>query len=327
MKKNLLVMAALSFFCLSAQTTATFENFNLATDTFLNGSDLQGGFSDGNIFLSNTYDTGFNSWFGFGISTKTDVTTPGYTNEFSTIAGAGFNSSATYAVAYMSYLTNSTVMSLENNASGKALEGMYVNNSTYAYLSMRDGDGVAKKFGGITGNDPDYFLLTIKKYLNGVEGTERIEFYLADFRFTDNNQDYILNEWTYIDLTSLGNADSVSFSLSSSDVGQFGMNTPAYFCLDNVTTKDELATGIKAGFKDLNLSFFPNPVVDIIQIQNPNSQEGSIRIQNTLGQVVFQGRLESENQKLDVAGLTQGVYFLEFTLNNGESGVEQFIKK
>ena len=28
--------------------------------------------------------------------------------------------------------------------------------------------------------------------------------------------------------------DSVQFKLVSSDVGQFGMNTPAYFCLDNV---------------------------------------------------------------------------------------------
>jgi hypothetical protein len=32
---------------------------------------------------------------------------------------------------------------------------------TYAALSMRDGDGFAKQFGGASGDDPDYFLLTI----------------------------------------------------------------------------------------------------------------------------------------------------------------------
>ncbi|MEZ4953573.1 MAG: DUF4465 domain-containing protein [Saprospiraceae bacterium] len=32
----------------------------------------------------------------------------------------------------------------------------------------------------------------------------------------------------------LGHVDSL-FTLSSSDAGVFGMNTPAYFCLDNLT--------------------------------------------------------------------------------------------
>jgi len=327
MKKQLLFIVAVGFSFLTAQTTATFENFSLGTDTFLNGSDLQGGFSSGNVFLNNIYDTDFNSWFGFSISSKTDVTSPGYLNEFSSISGDGYASSNTYAVAYMSYLTGNTTMSLENNASGKAIEGMYVNNSTYAYLSMRDGDGIAKKFGGISGNDPDFFLLTIKKFLNGVESPDQIDFYLADFRFSNNTQDYIIDEWTYIDLSSLGNADSLSFSLSSPDVGQFGMNTPAYFCLDNFTTKDELATGIRGDLASLDLTFLPNPVIDVIQIRNPENRRGLVSINNSLGQVIYTNALEETNQKLDVALLATGVYFISFTLTNGETAFEQFLKR
>jgi hypothetical protein len=31
---------------------------------------------------------------------------------------------------------------------------------------------------------------------------DSIEFYLADFRFANNSQDYILKTWEYLDLTS-----------------------------------------------------------------------------------------------------------------------------
>jgi len=62
-----------------------------------------------------------------------------------------------------------------------------------------------------------------------------VEFYLADFQFTDNAFDYILDGWTWVDLSSLGSAvKTLEFALSSSDTGMWGMNTPAYFALDNL---------------------------------------------------------------------------------------------
>jgi len=129
-------------------------------------------------------------------------------------------------------------MNLSGSAVGGVVQGLYLTNSTYAYLSMLEGDGFAKKFGGASGNDPDFFKVTIRKYLNGELGTDSVEFYLADFRFANNSQDYIVNDWTYVDLTPLGNVDYLEFSLASSDIGTFGINTPTYFCVDNVTTSD-----------------------------------------------------------------------------------------
>ena len=101
---------------------------------------------------------------------------------------------------------------------------------------MRDGDMFAKQFGGPTGEDPDFFLLQIFKYKNGVLGPEHLEVYLADYRSNNPEDDYILDEWMEVDLSHLGPADSLLFSLSSSDVGSYGMNTPAYFCLDMITS-------------------------------------------------------------------------------------------
>jgi hypothetical protein len=103
---------------------------------------------------------------------------------------------------------------------------------------MRDGDQFAKKFGGVSGDDADWFKLTVTGWLNGQAKNDTVNFMLADYTFADNSQDYILNEWTWLDLQVLGNVDSLQFSLSSSDAGQWGMNTPAYFVLDNFTTAD-----------------------------------------------------------------------------------------
>ena len=54
------------------------------------------------------------------------------------------------------------------------------------------------------------------------------------FRFVDNAQDYIVDDWTWVDLTGLGPIVGLEFTMSSSDVGEFGMNTPSYFAMDNV---------------------------------------------------------------------------------------------
>ncbi|MBM4355857.1 MAG: DUF4465 domain-containing protein [Deltaproteobacteria bacterium] len=117
---------------------------------------------------------------------------------------------------------------------GFAPAGVFVTNSTYAYLAMTAGDDYSKKFGGVDGTDPDWFLLTIAGQDGQGKETGKVEFYLADFRDDDAGKDYVIGDWTWVDLTSLGTVTELSFTLSSSDVGDFGMNTPAYLALDQV---------------------------------------------------------------------------------------------
>jgi hypothetical protein len=96
------------------------------------------------------------------------------------------------------------------------------------------GSPFSKEFGGQTSNDEDWLKLTItgKDAAGNITGT--IDFYLADFRFADNTKDYLLDSWAFVSLRALGPVKSLEFSLASSDVGAFGMNTPAYFCLDTL---------------------------------------------------------------------------------------------
>ena len=41
---------------------------------------------------------------------------------------------------------------------------MLVTNTTFAFLSMQNGDEFAKQFGGDDGNDPDFFKVTFRGF-------------------------------------------------------------------------------------------------------------------------------------------------------------------
>lgn len=251
MKKALIGMSAIAGIVgLSVQSAcaavATFETVFPGAESHWDGSDLSGtagpagGFGEipykqykqvaGSGFL-NTY-TDWGSWSGFAISSHTDATTPGFGNQYSAVTGGGAGGSATYAVGYYTTYEDSTNVTLGSLTNLSGL-GASVTNTTWAALDMLNGSSVGKKFGGLSGNDADWFKLTITGYVGGVSTGSFIDFYLADFRFADNSFDYIVDEWTYIDFSSLGSADELRFSMSSSDNGAFGMNTPSYFALDN----------------------------------------------------------------------------------------------
>lgn len=248
-----------------ADSVVTFDDLSLAPNSYWNGPDPDGTivdgpygpvnagrFTSGGASFENRYDLTYGSWSGFAYSNTTDTTTPGYLNQFSAITGSGRGPGAdNYGVAF-------GYADLEPNLfdpnpfdpsdpaqlfglptiglpTGSLIEGMYVTNTTYAALSMLTGDGFAKPFGGATGNDPDWFKLTaFGTDANGQALSSFVEFYLADFRFDDNSLDYILADWAYMDLSSLAGARSLHFNLSSSDVGDYGMNTPAYFAVDDI---------------------------------------------------------------------------------------------
>ncbi len=148
MKTTLLLFLVSCCLSIKAQTTADFESFELNPGEFLNGSDLSGGFSDGEVFLPNSYNENYASWTGWAISATTDTETPGFTNQYSAITGGGFEGSTGYAVRY-DFVPS--IMNLSENVVGSVVNGLYVTNSTYAYLSMRDGDAYAKRFGGESG--------------------------------------------------------------------------------------------------------------------------------------------------------------------------------
>lgn len=213
-----------------------FEDLPLNPNTYWNGSNGDGSFTSGGVTFPNSYDSYWGSWEGFGYSNVQDSTTPGWGNQYAARPGTGHNGSANYAIGYQPYVGNFEI-SL-GGASNFVGRGLQVANTTYVALDMQNGSGFSKKFGGANGTDADWFRLTVRGLLGSLE-TGAVDFYLADFRFTNSVDDYILSSWAFVDLTALGTVDKLRFALTSSDTGSYGMNTPGYFALDSIGSVPE----------------------------------------------------------------------------------------
>jgi hypothetical protein len=218
----------------STEVKIDFQSLNLQPNSFWNGSDASGGYKFDIATFSNSFTDwggGFTSWSGFAFSNVTDTATSGYDNQYSAMVTSLQNPLNVYAVAYYSsYSQDDTKIEFDRKVN---LVSVNITNTVYAHHSMRNGNQFSKKFGGVDGTDPDWFLLTIDGYNNGVK-TQSLDFYLADFRSANSSQDYIRDSWTNVNLSSLGSVDKIMFKFTSTDNGGDGMNTPAYVAIDDL---------------------------------------------------------------------------------------------
>jgi hypothetical protein len=214
----------------TVKSTINFEDVDLGVDGYWNGSDLSGGITVGNARFRNYYNADLNSWSGFAISNRKDTLTPGYLNQYSAVYGSGAKQTEKYAVLY-SYRDDS--IEFINPQTVKSISFCL---STYSYLSMKNGDSFAKKFGGTSGDDKDYFTIE----LAAITSNGRIMYfdspiYMADLRFDDNSQDYIWKGWVTLDLDTVGFIKYLVIHLDSSDKTGDLINTPTYICIDEIS--------------------------------------------------------------------------------------------
>lgn len=300
--------AALSMpFLSSAQQVVDFESFQFpAGQDYWTGTQENGSFTLNGATFSNSNFTFY--WNGFSVSSLTDTITPGWSNEMSVFAGSGANGSEKFAIYYPS-----GEITFELPVEPVSIA---VTNTTYAALSMRHGDAYAKKFGSIFGpdgeedgtNGKDWYKLTIIGLNAQGDVTAEIDYYLADFRSDDSTEHYILNSWETIDLSALGLVQKIIFELNSSDQGAWGMNTPAYFALDDFTFFQFFA-GVSEGIAS-TYSLFPNPAKDFVKIVNETHEAFSIVITDAGGSTLFQ-KDSSNEHLLDLSDLPNGVYFMQ----------------
>lgn len=228
----------------SQTTIIDFEDKTLpGPDTAYFGQDNAGGFASRGAFFNNQYADyggGFFGWNGFACSNVINTTTEGFSNQFAAyhLPAGGGDGSSNYGVAYSyNYAGTNIVQSFAKVTlpAGTQPQSIRITNTTYSALSMLNGDSFSKKFGGVTGNDPDFLLLTFQGRDVNNNLTGIVPFYLAEYRFSDNALDYIIDRWTRVDLSGLGfGTVALTVEITSSDVGEFGINTPAYFALDNL---------------------------------------------------------------------------------------------
>jgi len=204
---------------------ADLEDLVLNPESFWNGDDGSGGFVSNGVTFGNSYNADWSSWDGFAYSNITDATSEGLGAQYNAIAGSGADGSEIYAVAYVSAFAGTLpTITLETE---QKVTGAYFTNTNYAYYSMTKGDDFAKKF-----TAEDWFKLTI----TGLDA-DGAETGIVEFKLADGTQ--IVNDWIWVDLTALGAVKQLTFSLTSTDNGDWGMNTPSYFCMDSFNNAEK----------------------------------------------------------------------------------------
>lgn len=303
---------------------STFEENFVELDSFWNGVDQSGGFTSGDAFFPNVYSTDFGGFWagGWAISSRLDSVDANFTNLYGAKPRVGEGGSLQYAVGQQN-----AIIELQGEAAGRLIEGIHITNTTYAHGIMRDGDpnGFATIFGGDSGDEPDFFKLTIQAYEGGILKSDSVEFYLADYRFEDNSLDYIVDTWEFVDLTPLGNVDSLLFQLSSSDAGVNGINTPAFFCIDNLRTTNSIVSTTNFSAEQLDVRLFPNPTADWMTIQSNQVQleAGEITLWDLDGRLVYRNGYQPQ---IDLRDLERGGYLLNWS-DGVQSFTEVVIKK
>lgn len=157
---------------------------------------------------------------GFGLSNLTTNSTT--TSSYESAANMGLEGpDSIYLNAYYSDYVGTlehNIVKMADSSSFKPM-GVYVDNSlsTYNYNAS---------------NSLSNYWLTIIAYGYDASGsiTDSSFLYLADKR---NGANVNVKDWRWLDLSNLGECSKVIFKLGTNDNSGYGMNPPAYFCLDN----------------------------------------------------------------------------------------------
>ncbi|NML21380.1 DUF4465 domain-containing protein [Pseudoflavitalea sp. G-6-1-2] len=172
-----------------------------------------------------------------------------YLNQASVYSGTsgakngGYGGSSNFAVMFgyvdsynSSYATRPTM----NFTSGSGVvQGMYVCLSSYTYGVIINGN----TFGGSGSATPLKDVAGGKGYLklqaygfNGSTATNGGNPIQIDLAKYFNHLPVVgpLTSWTYFNLSALGTVTRVEFNIVGNDSGTYGLNTPAYVCMDNV---------------------------------------------------------------------------------------------
>lgn len=178
------------------------------------------------------------SWEGFTFSKKNTDTG----NQFECVAKGGLKGEGTpFVVGYYSeYFTNnstdypsSNIIVFDDNSYYP--KEVYICQSSNTLKALKESMTPARPF-----TDKDTLALIITAINNQyVEVGKSVVYHLAvDGKFNQG--------WEKVDLSFMDACAGLSFRMTSTDKGQWGINTPTYFALDGLTiTTEKLETGIQ----------------------------------------------------------------------------------
>jgi hypothetical protein len=337
MKKIIILSAQLfTSICLNAQIfkTETFEGLTSVIDSgqVLNGKSTLKKYESKFASFQFDWDTSYGGYWAKNWAASRVIYNKEESSDYARhlyAAKPGYGcESADYDFA--NYSASKNVFLVGQNNSGFSLNPttgiasqvvqLRISNSTYAYNSMKFGDFVGKKFSAA---DKDSFVLIITGFSSSQKKFSK-RVYLADYRFNDLNKNFMLDTWQLVKFNQNETADSLAFTLESSDNGQFGMNTPAFFVMDNVTIADFNSSINKIATKVVRS--FPNPATNSIQFEIPSAQT-NVMIYQSNGTLSKQTQIQSNFDIVNIDDLSAGLYVVKMQNALGQTFNTKFIKQ
>jgi hypothetical protein len=162
-----------------------------------------------------------------------------------------------------------------------------------------------------------------KIYLNNQKsGTYKIKF--VDMSTFDNNfEAYLIDH--YLNKNTLINEGVIySFNIDSNNLFTSGGNRFEIAFVESNTSNENILNRAN----EIELSVYPNPVIDIlnINISNANFKKSKVIITNISGQQLINTNMNGAQAQLNIEGLSNGVYFVTVTNENGFNKTVKFVK-
>ncbi len=211
-------MKYLSSFLLAVYVLFFGPAFLCADEAEMN--DFRSGYAVFNNYHEIDEDSGFEYWHSFAYSNRTDTSLTGMAGQYTAVPGEGAMGTSVYGVVHWSSFSGVYPTIIFDSET--VVNGAYFTNNMYAYDSMTEGDDFTDPF-----DEDDWLEVTVTGLDAQGNETGSVSFYLAENGF-------IQDQWKWVNLDELNAVKSLKFSMASSDTGEWGMNTPAYFCIDGI---------------------------------------------------------------------------------------------
>ena len=193
----------------------------MTNDGVFSFSHLPSGMSYGNM-----------SWEGFTLSTVSQDTA----NVLGCVANGGLGGVATpYVIGYYSEWVSAAQGYSSNIVEFNDAyypEYVYICQNSNTYKAITQGEYNSRPF-----TTEDTLALIIQALDSTMTPTATTTYYLA----VDGEHN---NGWVKVSLGALGKTSCIGFSMTTTDIGAWGANTPMYFALDGLTINTEPVTAI-----------------------------------------------------------------------------------
>jgi hypothetical protein len=229
--KRLLCFAAIAL-VLSAchKETTTFVDENIFTESFEAAfeGEYQYGYESDTFTFEYFYNQEYSYWGGFAQSMifDADAAYGKFENQYA-VYNAKAASGDSFLLYYYDSYSEPCDIRFRKDATIK-LSSVNLNLTTYTYASITDEDinSYARKF-----DEGDYLKVVFTMLdAQGEPVGEGVECYVVDYR---DGKRFIADDWQvfYLGIMAYGR---MRVTIETSDVGQYGPNTPLYICMDDL---------------------------------------------------------------------------------------------